>query len=69
MKASEYVKGERVMLVTYTGAHYPVEVIGHNSLPDDLIVRWLGLRPLSALNSRHGESTICLKELKEVRRT
>ena len=60
-----YPVGARLTLVTRSGAEYPVEVTGLTALPDDLVVRWLGLRPLSAVNAEL--STICLNDLREVR--
>jgi len=62
MSASDYVVGQKLILVNHHGAEYPVEVVGFTSLPDDLVVRWLGLRPsLNEIN------TICLNHVKEVR--
>ena len=59
-----YSAGDRLVLVTTSCAEYPVEVTGFDSLPCDLVVHWLGVRPLSA-----GEqSTVCLKDMREIRR-
>lgn len=63
----KYKIGDKLILVTHHGSQYPVEVTGFTSLPDDLVVRWMGVRPLSALSAHNGQSTICTKELKEVR--
>lgn len=65
-QASEHPVGTRLILVN-GGGECPVEVTGHTALPCDLVVRWLGLRPLSAVVAS-GQSTICLNDLKEVRR-
>lgn len=43
--------GDKVLL----NGRWPAEIIGFNSLPDDVAVRWTGLRPLAALG---GDSTI-----------
>lgn len=66
MRAADYPVGARLILVN-NGGECPVEITGHTALPCDLVVRWLGLRPLSAL-VRGGQSTICLSHFVEVRR-
>lgn len=68
MRGSDYRVGEMLTLVTQTGSLFPVTVVGHTALPDDLVIFWRGNRPLSALSAVRGQSTVCLKELKEVRR-
>lgn len=65
MLASGYRVGDRLTLVSHWGGEWPVEVIGHTSLPDDLVVRWLGLRPGLEPGDK---STVCIAHLKEVRR-
>lgn len=52
-----YPVGSKLLL----NGKWPVRVTGHTSLPDDLIVEWLGLRPLAAPAGDRG--TICLKHL------
>lgn len=64
MNAADYQVGERVHLISHHGVPYPAEVVGHTALDCDLVVKWLAIAPFLA-----GErSTVCLKELKEVRR-
>lgn len=57
-----YKVGERLVLVSHQGREYPAEVIGHNSLHCDLIVRWTGNTP-----SLNRVNTVCLSQLREVR--
>lgn len=66
MRGSDYRVGEMLTLVSVHGSLYPVTVVGHTSLPDDLVVFWRGLRPFTACYSER--STICLNHLQEVRR-
>lgn len=68
MRGSDYRIGEMLTLVTFQGGEYPVTVVGHSVLPDDLVVFWRGLRPLAALSAVNDRSTICMDQLKEVRR-
>lgn len=68
MRGSDYRVGEMLTLVTLNGTEYPVTVVGHTSLDDDLIIFWRGYRPLSALSAVNGQSTVCLGQLKEVKR-
>jgi hypothetical protein len=56
-QAADYPVGSKLLL----NGRWPVRVIGHTSLPDDLVVEWLGLRPLAALAG--DKATICLKHL------
>lgn len=63
----QYKIGDKLILVTHHGTEYPVEVVWLTSLPDDLVVKWLGMRPLSGSNAE-GINTVCLAQLKEVRR-
>lgn len=60
--------GDRVTLVAHSGSEYPVEIVGVPSLDCDLVVRWLGLMPLAGLSQVDGCSTVCTKQLREVRR-
>lgn len=62
----DYPVGARLILVGR--GEYPVEVTGHTSLSCDLVVRWLGLRPLGALSAVDGQSTVCTHVLREIRR-
>lgn len=55
--ASEYPVGSRLLL----NGRWPVEVTGHTSLPDDLVVRWLGMAP-----SLDDVNTICLRHLTSI---
>lgn len=65
MRGADYEVGERLVLVSFQGNEWPVEVAGHNSLEHDLVVRWLGKRPDLTPG---GLSTVCLDHLREVRR-
>jgi hypothetical protein len=60
--------GDEVTLVTYSGAQYPVRVIAFTAvMPCNMVVEWLGLRPLSGLTADN-RNTICLRDIREVRR-
>jgi hypothetical protein len=52
-----YSVGSKLLL----NGRWPVRVVGRTSLPDDLVVEWLGMRPLSALAGDRG--TVCLNHL------
>ena len=54
--------GDRVVLIGHIDREWPAEVIGFTSLPCDVVVRWTGIRP-----SLDDESTVCRKQLQEVR--
>lgn len=59
--------GDHVVLVPHHGAEWPVEVMGFTIIDCDMVVRWLGLRPLAATTVL-GISTICRDQLREIRR-
>jgi hypothetical protein len=54
--------GDRVVIVGIQGQEWPADVIGFNSLPDDVVVRWTGVHP-----GLDRESTICRSHVREVR--
>lgn len=58
----EYKPGDRLVLVTWADAEYPVTVIAIPGVGCDLIVEWTGLRPGPSVRN-----TICLHHCKEVR--
>lgn len=58
--------GDRVVLVPHHGAEWPVEIMGFTNLSCDMVVRWLGLRPLAGTTPL-GISTVCRAQLREVR--
>ena len=63
MNANDYPVGTRVTLVTFHGPEWKAEVVGHTSLPCDLVVKWIPPRP-----SLHDCGTVCLYHVKEARR-
>jgi hypothetical protein len=68
VRGTDYGVGSRLTLLDHGGGEWPVEVVGYTSLPADLVVRWIGIRPLAALSAnRDGCSTISLDQLKGVR--
>lgn len=59
--------GDQVVLIPHHGAEWPVEVMGFTNLRCDMVVRWLGPRPLSA-TTLLGISTVCRAQLADVRK-
>ena len=54
--------GDKVTLVAFHGARYPVEVVGFTTLDCDMVVRWLGLAPFTGSDV----NTVCRKHLATV---